>query len=208
MWVFTIDSALSETHPIPNPITTLIESRAQNQYHNGEKTMRLDLSTAMFLTLVASGMYVGSAIADDDRVARGWNDDDRGHSKNRPRLTEILVAELVELGDNQPTWETTVRIKQGKLRRSTYAAVEFVAVGVWEGTSSNLIVNGREYVLPISEPLWWSDIPLRGKTVIPIPVGVLRSGYNTIRIQSGPINNPTNQYDDFVVANIVLVLSH
>ena len=79
---------------------------------------------------------------------------------------------------------------------------------MWEGTSSNLIVNGREYDLPISEPLGIADIPPRGKTVIPIPVGVLRSGYNTIGIQSGPINNPTNQYDDFVVANIVLVLSH
>jgi len=120
---------------------------------------------------------------------------------------EIFVAERVVLGDNQPVWEATVRIEQGELGRSKYAAVEFVAVGVWEGTSSNLIVNGREYVLPISEPLWIADIPLRGKTVIPIPVGVLRSGDNTIRIESGPINNPTNAYDDFFVANIVLVLS-
>jgi len=123
------------------------------------------------------------------------------------RLLEILVADFVRLGDNQPLWEATVRIKQGELRHSRYAAVEFVAVGVWEGTSSNLIVNGREYVLPISEPLWFSDIPLRGKTVIPIPVGVLRSGDNTIRIESGPINDPRNRYDDFFVANIVLVLS-
>ena len=170
--------------------------------------MRLTLLAAMFLTLVASGMYVGSAIADDDREARRCHDNYRGHSKNRTRLTEILVAEFIELGDNQPDWETTVRIKQCELRRTTYAAVEFVAVNVWEGTSSNLIVNGREYVLPISEPLGVADIPLRGKTVIPIPVGVLQSGDNTISIQSGPINNPENQYDDFVVANIVIVLNH
>lgn len=124
------------------------------------------------------------------------------------RLIEIPIADLVQLGDNQPIWETTVRIKQGKLRRSSYAAIELVAVNVWEGASSNLIVNGRSYVLPISEPLGIDDIPARGKTVIPIPVGALRSGENTIRIEAGAIpNSPGNFYDDFDAANIVLVLS-
>jgi hypothetical protein len=125
------------------------------------------------------------------------------------RLIEIIVsADFIQLGDGQPTWETTVRIQRGELRRSRYAAVEFVAVGVWEGTSSNLIVNDRAYVLPISEPLWTDDIPSRGKTVIPIPVGVLQKGDNTIGFESGPIDNPTNQWDDFHVGEIVLVLSH
>jgi hypothetical protein len=68
-------------------------------------------------------------------------------------------------------------------------------------------VNGRSYVLPISEPLGIADIPARGKTVIPIPVGALRSGYNKITIEAGVINDPPNVYDDFDVADIVLVLS-
>ena len=124
-------------------------------------------------------------------------------------MTEIVVsANFVQLGDNQPTWETTVHIQQDELSRSKYAAVEFVAVNVWEGTSDNLIVNGRKYVLPISEPLSTADIPFRGKTVIPIPVGVLQEGDNTIGFESGPINNPSNLWDDFEVGDIVLVLSH
>jgi hypothetical protein len=124
------------------------------------------------------------------------------------RLIEIVAStDFIQLGDDQPTWETTVHISRGKLRRYSYAAVEFVAVGVWDGTSSNLIVNDRAYVLPISEPLWTEDIPFRGKTVIPIPVGALHKGYNTIGFESGPIDNPTNQWDDFKVGDIVLVLS-
>ena len=124
-------------------------------------------------------------------------------------LIEIVVSDnFIHLGDDQPTWETTVHIQQDELSRSRYAAVEFVAVNVWEGTSDNLIVNGRKYVLPISEPLSTADIPFRGKTAIPIPAGALQSGDNTIGFESGPINNPTNQWDDFEVGDIVLVLSH
>jgi hypothetical protein len=125
-------------------------------------------------------------------------------------LIEIVVsADFIQLGDEQPTWETIVNIQEDELSRSKYAAVEFVAVNVWEGTSDNLIVNGRKYVLPISEPLSTADIPFRGKTVIPIPVGVLQEGDNTIGFESGPINNPpTNLWDDFEVGDIVLVLSH
>ena len=126
-----------------------------------------------------------------------------------PRLTEVFIASYIDLGDfPAPSWETTIHINQGQLSRATYAALEFVAVAVWEGTSDNVIVNGRKYVLPISEPLGNSHIAFRGKTVIPIPVGVLQAGENTIRFESGPINNPTNQWDDFEVADAVLVLSH
>jgi hypothetical protein len=130
---------------------------------------------------------------------------DRESSRNR--LIEIPVADYVDLGDNQPVWETTVNIHPCQLRPATYAAVEFVGVNVWEGTSSNLVVNGRSYALPISEPLNVSDIPLRGKSVITIPPGALKPGPNSIRVESGPINNPTNLYDDFVLADIVLVVS-
>jgi len=126
-------------------------------------------------------------------------------------LIEIEVStNFIRLGDDPypQTWETTVYIQPDELSRSKYAAVEFVAVNVWEGTSDNLIVNGRKYVLPISEPLGPADIPFRGKTVIPIPVGALQEGDNTIGFESGPINNPANQWDDFWVGDIVLVLSH
>ena len=125
-------------------------------------------------------------------------------------LIEIVVStNFILLGDDPypQTWETTVYIQPDELSRSRYAAVEFVAVNVWEGTSDNLIVNGRKYVLPISEPLWTEDIPFRGKTVIPIPVGVLQRGNNTIGFESGPIDNPENLWDDFQVGDIVLVLS-
>ena len=123
------------------------------------------------------------------------------------RIVEIPIADLVSLGDNQPNWNTTIQIRKGELRRSTYAAIEFVGVGVWEGTSSNIIINGRKYVLPISEPTGIGDLALRGKSVIAIPIGILRKGNNTIVIEAGPINNPTNLYDDFDLANVVLVLS-
>ena len=130
---------------------------------------------------------------------------------NGSRLIEIEVyANVIRLGDYPypHTWETIVYIQQGELRRSRYAAVEFVSVNVWGGTSDNLIVNGRRYVLPMSEPSEPADIPFRGKTVIPIPVGALQEGDNTIGFESGPIDNPTNQWDDFWVGDIVLVLSH
>ena len=129
-------------------------------------------------------------------------------------LIEIeVLTNFILLGDDPypHTWETIVYIQPDELSHSKYAAVEFVAVHVWEGTSSNLIVNGRKYVLPISEPLWTEDIPFRGKTVIPIPVGALQEGDNTIGFESGPINNPSNpanHWDDFWVGDIVLVLSH
>ena len=127
------------------------------------------------------------------------------------RLIEIVVhTDFIVLGDDpwgKPTWETTVYISGSQLSGSNYAAIEFIAVGVWEGTSDNLIVNGRVYVLPISEPLGGKDIPFRGKTVIPIPIGALHIGKNTIGFESGPIDNPTNQWDDFEVGEIVLVLS-
>jgi hypothetical protein len=121
---------------------------------------------------------------------------------------EIVVIDGYQhLGDSMPVWETTIEIREDQLRASTYAALEFVATGVWEGTSSNIIVNARKYVLPISEPLGLSDIALRGKTVISIPVGLLRPGDNTITIESGPINDPTNLFDDFYVSDLTLVLS-
>lgn len=123
------------------------------------------------------------------------------------RITEIPIADFVHLGDSQPIWTTTVHIQMGKLRRSTYAAIEFVGVGVWEGTSSNIVINGRKYVLPTSEPMGIADLATRGKSVIAIPIGALRKGKNTIIIESGPINNPTNLYDDFDLADVVLVLS-
>ena len=71
-------------------------------------------------------------------------------------LIEIVVSDnFIHLGDDQPTWETTVHIQQDELSRSRYAAVEFVAVNVWEGTSDNLIVNAcipqamlHEYEMP------------------------------------------------------------
>ena len=120
----------------------------------------------------------------------------------------VVLSDFVVLGDMQPSWETTVNINKSELNNIKYAAIEFVAVHVWDGTSDNMVVNGRKYVLPISEPLSSGDIPFRGKTVIPIPVGALQEGNNTIGFESGPINHPTNQWDDFEVGNIVLVLSH
>ena len=155
------------------------------------------MRTNLFFLVITTSLFVlaNSVYADSDR-----------HSGSR--LTEILVAEYIELGDLQPSWETNVLVREGKLRRSTYAAVEFVAVNVWAGTSSNLIVNDRAYVLPISEPLGASDIPNRGKTVIPIPIGLLHSGYNSIRFEAGPIDpSGENTHDDFIVADAVLVLS-
>lgn len=122
-------------------------------------------------------------------------------------LYEIPIADFVHLGDTQPSWNITIHIPQWRLRRSNYVAIEFVGVGVWEGTSSNIIVNGRKYALPTSEPLGLADIAGRGKSVIPIPVGVLTKGKNTIIIESGSINNVDNLYDDFDLANIVLVMS-
>jgi len=119
----------------------------------------------------------------------------------------VILAGPRLLGDSLPVWETTIQIRDDQLRASTYAALEFVAAGVWEGTSSNITVNGRKYVLPISEPLGLADIALRGKTVISIPVGLLRSGDNTIIIESGPIDNPTNFFDDFYIADLTIVLS-
>jgi len=119
----------------------------------------------------------------------------------------VVLPGSQRLGDRQPVWETTIQIPEDQLRASTYAAMEFVAVGVWEGTSSNLIVNGRKYVLPASEPLDLPHIALRGKTVISIPIGLLRSGDNTIIIESGPISNATNPFDDFYIADLTIVLS-
>lgn len=119
---------------------------------------------------------------------------------------DILVG-TQRLGDSLPVWETTIQVREDQLGGATSAAVEFVAVNVWEGASSNIVVNGRKYALPASEPLDLADIALRGKSVIPIPVGLLRSGDNTIVIEAGPIDNAANLYDDFYIADVTLVLS-
>ena len=121
-----------------------------------------------------------------------------------------VLSGFIQIGDyGGPSGETTVTIEKDELKNTKYAAIEFVAVGVWDGTSDNLIVNGRKYSLPVSEPLVTADIPFRGKTVIPIPVGLLQEGDNTIGFEAGPIiNNPTNHWDDFKFGDVVLVLNH
>lgn len=123
------------------------------------------------------------------------------------QLCEILVTDFVHLGDSQPVWSTTVRIPNRKLRRSGYAAIEFLGVGVEKEVSSSIIVNGRKYALPVSEELGLADLASLGKSVIPIPIGLLRKGNNTIAIEAALTGHPTNLYDDFDLADIVLVLS-
>ncbi len=149
---------------------------------------------------VSVAAYNGQASADAIRIVPSG-------STGLPFEEVAILVGTQRLGDNLPFWETTIQIREDQLRGSTYAAVEFVAVNVWEGTSSNIIVNGRKYVLPASEPLDLPDITLRGRTVISIPVGLLRSGDNTIIIEAGPISNQANLYDDFYIADVTLVLS-
>ena len=123
------------------------------------------------------------------------------------RIVDILLVDFVHLGDSQPVWEKSFHLHKWKLRRADYAAIEFVAVGVWEGTSSHITINGRKYVLPVSEPLGLSDIADRGKSVIPIPIGLLRPGRNHVQIDAGVIINTANPYDDFDMKDVTLVLS-
>lgn len=154
--------------------------------------------TIMGCLLFISVLCLGSVFTVDAGEANGTA---------RKQITELLIADHVAMGDYQPFWKTSVQVNRHQLRHATYAALEFVAVHVWEGTSSNLIVNGRDYVLPISEPLNAADLPLRGRSVIPIPVAALREGENVIAIQAGPIDHPTNLFDDFDVASLTLVLN-
>lgn len=114
-----------------------------------------------------------------------------------------------EIGDppNNTFWETDVEIKRSMLLAARSAHIGLYTI---HNALGRLVINGEIVQLPYVELTnqygrWRPEL---GQTLISIPLGYLRPGANTIRIESGIGNWTTeNVYDDFEFGNIEIILS-
>ena len=104
-------------------------------------------------------------------------------------------------------WQTEVEIDQSMLLAARSAHIGLYTI---HNVLGRLYVNGEIIQLPYVELTnqygrWRPEL---GQTLISIPLGYLRSGENTIRIESGIGNWTTeNVYDDFEFGDVEIILS-
>ena len=132
------------------------------------------------------------------------------------RLREILVEMAFHhLGDGVgfPSymvpdaegtfWQTTVWIKQGHLRGVRTAHLEYF---LFDSSINSILINGKPYALPETDATKGNVVSFISKTIMPIPMGLLHRGANTIAFQSNSWLT-TGNFDDFEFGEVVLVLS-
>ena len=130
-------------------------------------------------------------------------------AKGANKLYEIAVFTGFEyLGDppRSPQAEYNVRISNKKLRKATYAALEFKVANSCCGTK--VAINGREYHIFDTEEegsIVESDIANLGKVTIPIPVGALNRGDNSVIFKARFFGGTS--YDDFAFGEVYLILN-
>jgi hypothetical protein len=113
------------------------------------------------------------------------------------------------LGDppHSTFWQTDIEIDQTRLSAAKSAHIGMYTI---HNTLGRLVINGEVVQLPYVELTnqygrWRPEL---GQTLISIPLGYLRSGTNTIRVESGIGNWTTeNVYDDFEFGDIEVILS-
>jgi len=100
-------------------------------------------------------------------------------------------------------WETTVSLEKNQLEESSTAYLELF---LFNNERNNLLINGRQYALPYTEPVNGLMLPNTGKTIINLPHDLLREGANTIAFQANNYVSPSG-LDDFEFGEVILVLS-
>ena len=74
------------------------------------------------------------------------------------------------------------------------------------GHLNSFVINGRSFALPSDEKVKAAHLSFASKILISLPLGLLRSGENTIGFVSGQ-SSETSGYDDFEFGEVVLLLS-
>ena len=67
--------------------------------------------------------------------------------------------------------------------------------------------SDQEYNLPEAEKISESRVASVGKTTIPIPVGALKRGRNSIIFEAYFFGPGDNEYDDFAFGEVYLILN-
>lgn len=105
------------------------------------------------------------------------------------------------------SWQTEIEIDQSVLLSAKSAHIGLYTI---HNALGRLVINGEVVQLPYAElnnqyGRWRPEL---GQTLISIPLGYLRSGENTIRVESGIGNWTTeNVYDDFEFGDVEIILS-
>ena len=139
-----------------------------------------------------------------------------GNQSHHNRMHEIIVETAFHhLGDGAgfPTyvvpdaeglyWETTVWLQSWQVRGASTAHLEFY---LFDNEVNVILINGKPYALPDTDATHGVQLPVAGKIILPIPLGLLRKGVNTIAFQSNPFL-PSGGPDDFEFGDVVLVLN-
>jgi hypothetical protein len=133
------------------------------------------------------------------------------------QLTEILVEQdFHHIGDGEGlssfliadaegvSWETRFQISSQRYGGANTAHLELFVFD--SGHLNSFVINGRPFALPSDENLKAAHLPFVNKMLISIPLGLLRSGSNTIGFESGQ-SSATSGFDDFEFGEVVLLLS-
>jgi len=139
-----------------------------------------------------------------------------GHSSQDKWMDEVMVETgFHHLGDGTgfPTylvpdaegtyWETTVWLRSSQLRKASTAHLELY---LFDNEVNVVLINGKPYALPDTDATHGVQLPVAGKTILPIPLALLKKGANTIAFQANPFL-PSGGPDDFEFGDVVLVLS-
>jgi hypothetical protein len=100
-------------------------------------------------------------------------------------------------------WETTVWLEQRQVRVAATAHSEFY---LFDNEINVIRINGKPYALPDTDATHGVLLPVAGKIILPIPLGLLHKGANTIAFESNPFL-PSGGPDDFEFGDVVLVLN-
>ena len=101
-------------------------------------------------------------------------------------------------------WETTFLIPSEQYADAATAHLELFLLD--SGYLNSFAINGRSFAVPDNEKLKAAHLPFVSKVLVAIPLGLLESGPNTIRLESGQ-SSLTSGYDDFEFGEMVLLLS-
>lgn len=120
-----------------------------------------------------------------------------------------ILDGYVVLGDppHSTSWQTEIEIDQSVLLSAKSAHIGLYTI---HSTLGRLVINGEVVQLPYVglDNQYGRWRPELGQTLISIPLGYMRSGENTIRVESGIGNWTTeNVYDDFEFGDVVIILS-
>jgi hypothetical protein len=127
-----------------------------------------------------------------------------------PMVTRIEVLDGYRVLGDPPystSWQTRVDIDAGVLDAARSAHIGLYTI---HSALGRLVVNGEVLQLPYvgltNQYGRWR--PELGQTLISIPMGFLRPGENTVRVESGIGNWTTeNVYDDFEFGDVEIILS-